>query len=200
MQPMNSENRGEKSLTRLDTFDANVGLDRGRSKLIEIIWYLFKMAFILNAFPWPQGIKHFILKLFGAKIGIGVVIKPRVNIHFPWKLTIEEYAWIGEECFILNFEPVIIGAHACVSQRTFLCGGNHDFRSPNFEYRNAPIQIGTGTWVGAQTFVGPGIEIGSNSVVAAGSIVTKSLPSNRICSGNPCTVKSNRWKEGKDVT
>ena len=196
---MNSENSVDKSRTRLDTFDATVGLDRGRSKIVEIIWYLFKMAFILNAFPWPQSIKHFILKAFGAQIANGVVIKPRVNIHFPWKLKIEEYAWVGEECFILNFEPVHIGAHACVSQRTFLCGGNHDFRSPGFEYRNAPITIGAGAWVGAQTFVGPGVEIGDNTVVAAGSIVTKSLPPNKICLGNPCTANSTRWKDEKET-
>ena len=192
---MNSGNSTEESRVRLDAFDPKLGLDRGRSKPVEIIWYLTKLVFFLSAFPWPQGIKHFLLKCFGATIGTGVVIKPRVNIHFPWKLTVANHVWIGEECFILNFEPVTIGAHACLSQRTFLCGGNHDFRSPNFEYRNKPITIGSGSWIGAQSFISPGVEIGANTVVAAGSIVTKSLPVNAVCAGNPCEVKSARWKD-----
>ncbi|MDA9764219.1 MAG: WcaF family extracellular polysaccharide biosynthesis acetyltransferase [Opitutales bacterium] len=192
---MNSEHSTEESKVRLDTFDPKSGLDRGRSKLVEIIWYLTKLVFFLSAFPWPRGLKHFLLRCFGAAIGMGVVIKPRVNIHFPWKLIVGDHAWIGEECFILNFEAVTIGAHACLSQRTFLCGGNHDFRSPSFEYRNKPITIGAGSWIGAQSFIGPGVNVGSNTVVAAGSIVTKSLPVNAVCAGNPCEVKSTRWKD-----
>lgn len=192
---MNSENSTEESRVRLDTFDPKLGLDRGRSKLVEIIWYLTKWVFFLSAFPWPQGLKHFLLRCFGASIGAGVVIKPRVNIHFPWKLTVGDHVWIGEECFILNFETATLGANACLSQRTFLCGGNHDFRSPSFEYRNKPITIGTGSWIGAQSFISPGVEVGPNSVVAAGSIVTKSLPANAVCAGNPCEVKSTRWKD-----
>jgi putative colanic acid biosynthesis acetyltransferase WcaF len=190
---MSSNDKPQSTKVRLDKFDPQNGLDRGRSKFTEIVWYLFKIVFFLTAFPWPQKLKHFVLKVFGATVGSGVVIKPRVNIHFPWKLILGNHCWIGEECFILNFEPIYIGEHACVSQRTFLCGGNHNFRSPNFEYRNASIKIHPGAWVGAMAFVGPGVEIGVDTVVAAGSIVTKSLQPNHICSGNPCKEKSIRW-------
>lgn len=192
---MNSENNTTGPRVRLDQFDPKQGLDRGKSKPVEILWYLFKMVFILSAFPWPQCVKHFILKAFGAEVGRGVVIKPRVNIHFPWKLSVGDYAWIGEECFILNFEPISIGPHACLSQRAFLCGGNHDFRSPNFEYRNRPITIGAGAWIGAQSFVAPGVTVGADAVVASGSVVTTSLAPNTVCSGNPCVEKSVRWKD-----
>ena len=192
---MNKENSTDSPRVRLDQFDPHLGLDRGRSKAVEAIWYLFKMVFVLSAFPWPQSLKRFILRVFGANVGEGVVVKPRVNIHFPWKLSIGDHAWIGEECFILNFEPVSIGAHACLSQRSFLCGGNHDFRSQNFEYKNKPITIGAGAWIGAQTFIAPGVDVGTETVVASGSVVTKSLPSNKVCSGNPCQERSIRWKD-----
>ena len=194
---MDSDSKSTVTRVTLDKFDGSVGLDRGRSKLTEVIWYFVKMIFFLSAFPWPQTIKHLWLRLFGADVGKGVVIKPRANIHLPWKLTLGDYCWIGEECFILNFEPVRIGKHACVSQRTFLCGGNHNFRSPNFEYRNGPISIGDGAWIGAQAFVGPDVEIGVDSVVVAGSIVTRSLPGNRICTGNPCVPVKPRWPDQK---
>ncbi len=180
--------------TRLDQFDPTRGLDRGTSKSVEMIWYLLKCVFLLSALPWPSGLKIALLRAFGAKIGCGVVIKPRVNVHFPWKLEVGDHAWIGEEVFILNFEPVHIGANACISQRAFLCTGNHDFRDPAFSYRNAPIMIGDGVWVGASVFVGPGVEIGAETVVAAGSVVTRNLPENAVCSGNPAVERGVRWK------
>ncbi|MCZ6674485.1 MAG: WcaF family extracellular polysaccharide biosynthesis acetyltransferase [Verrucomicrobia bacterium] len=191
---MHTEDNSVQSKVRLDQFDPNHGLDRGKSKLTEIVWYLFKMIFILTAFPWPQSLKHFVLRLFGARLGKGVVIKPRVNIHFPWKLTLGDHCWIGEECFILNFEPVSVGKHACLSQRSFLCGGNHNFRSPEFEYRNGPITIGDGAWVGAQVFLGPNVKLGVDCVISAGSRVFKNMPDGMICAGDPCEPKSNRWK------
>lgn len=178
---------------RLDTFDASVGLDRGRSKPVELAWYLVKMAFFLSAFPWPQALKRALLRAFGARIGAGVVLKPRLNIHFPWKLAVGDHAWLGEEAWILNFEPVTIGAHACVSQRAFLCAGNHDFRAADFRYRNAPIVVETGAWVGAGVFVAPGVTVGREAVVTAGSVVTGDLPAAMVCGGNPCTPRKPRW-------
>lgn len=131
--------------------------------------------------------------MFGARIGKEVVIKPHVKIHFPWKLSVGDHSWIGEEAWILNFEPVTIGAHACVSQRAFLCGGNHNFASSDFRYRNAPIRIGDGAWIGAQAVVAPGVEIGRECVVCAGSVVTTSLPEAMVCAGNPCQPRKARW-------
>ena len=179
--------------TRLDLFDARVGLDRGRPGWYEALWYLVKCAFFLSPLPWPSGWKTGLLRAFGAKVGQAVVIKPRVNIHFPWKLEIGDHVWIGEEVFILNFESVQIGSHACISQRAFLCGGNHDYRDPGFRYRNGPIQIGAGAWVGAQVFVAPNVALGTDCVVSAGSIVTKSLPAGFVCAGNPCVAIKSRW-------
>lgn len=194
MPATNNADPGE-SRVRLDTFDAAKGLDRGRSKLVEVVWYLLKCGFFLSAFPWPMALKRGLLRLFGAKVGPGVVIKPRVNIHFPWKLSLGDYCWIGEECWILNFESTTVGAHACLSQRVFLCGGNHDFRARDFAYRNAPIHIGTAAWIGAQVFVGPGVTVCDHAVATAGSIVIRDLPANQICSGNPCLPIRPRFRD-----
>ncbi|TVR53720.1 MAG: colanic acid biosynthesis acetyltransferase WcaF [Puniceicoccaceae bacterium] len=180
---------------RIDTFDASKGLDRGRPGWVEALWYLAKSVFFLSALPWPQFIKHGLLRAFGARVGTGVNIKPRVNIHFPWKLELGDWSWLGEEAFILNFEPVRIGRHACVSQRVFLCGGNHDYRRPDFAFRNGPITIDDGAWIGAQAFVGPGVTVGIDAVVTAGSIVTRNLPPGMVCSGNPCVPVKPRWPD-----
>jgi putative colanic acid biosynthesis acetyltransferase WcaF len=179
--------------TQLNRFDATKNLDRGRSKPVEFLWYLCKWFFFLTPVPWPNRLQLFLLRAFGAEVGKGINIKPRVNIHLPWKLVIGDYAWIGEEVFILNFEKVKIGANACISQRAFLCTGNHDFRAEDFAFRNRPIAIGDGAWVGANVFVGPGVTVGLEAVVTAGSVVYVDLPDNMICTGNPCKPRKQRW-------
>jgi putative colanic acid biosynthesis acetyltransferase WcaF len=179
--------------TRVDNSRPLV-LDRGASRLKEAAWYLTKVVFFLSALPYPRRLKLFLLRRFGAEVGEGVYIKPRVNIHMPWRLRIGEYAWIGEEVFILNFEVVNIGAHACISQRAFLCTGNHDYRDPHMPFRNRPTTVGDGAWVGAQVFVAPGVTIAEEAVVTAGSVVTSDLPAGMVCSGNPCVPVKRRWK------
>jgi putative colanic acid biosynthesis acetyltransferase WcaF len=180
---------------RQNDFDGQQGLHRGRSRLVEAAWYGCKLLFFLSALPWPSCLRVALLRIFGANVGRGVVIKPRVNIHFPWKLSVGDFAWIGEEVFVLNFEPVKIGAQACVSQRAFICTGNHDYRDPTMRYRNAPIGIGDGAWVGAQVFVGPGVRVGEDAVATACSVVLTDLPANMVCSGNPCTPRKVRWRD-----
>ncbi len=183
-----------QSKVTLAKFDASIGLDRGASKLTEILWYLTKMLFFMSAFPFPSSFKVFVLRRFGARVGSGVILKPRVNIHFPWKLVLGDDVWIGEEVFILNFECCTIASNVCVSQRVFLCGGNHDFRKPDMPYRNGPITLHQGSWVGAGTFVGPGVQIGTDSIITAGSVITSSVEGNGIYRGNPARQISVRWK------
>lgn len=180
-------------------FDPGQGLDRGRSRMVEAVWHLCKCLLFLTPLPVPSLFKCQVLRLFGARVGKGVVIKPQVKIHFPWKLTVGDFAWLGEEVFILNFEPVTIGAHCCISQRAFLCGGSHDYRQPEMPYRNGPIRVGDGAWVGAQVFVAPGITIGSEAVITAGSVVTRDVPARMVCTGYPCLPLKKRWPPREEI-
>lgn len=177
----------------MDTFDPSIGLDRGRSKFVEVAWHLARRLFFTTSFPWPSSVKAAILRAFGARVGRSVVLKPRVAIHFPWKLVLGDHVWIGEKAWILNFEPVTVGSHACISQDAFLCTGNHDYRTNDFRYRNAPIRVGQGAWVGARAFIAPGVKIGRECVVCAGSVVTRDLPDEMVCAGNPCVPVKHRW-------
>ena len=186
------ESNTKTSLVKLGAFNTN-GFDRGASKFKEIAWYLSKMLFFLTALPFPSSFKCAMLRLFGARIGTGVIIKPRINIHFPWKLSIGNDVWLGEEVFVLNFEEVSIGNNVCVSQRVFLCGGNHDYRVPDMAYRNDKIILKDGCWVGAGAFVGPGSIIGIDTVVSASSVVSGVLAGNGIYKGNPAVFIKPRW-------
>lgn len=178
---------------RLDLFDSSKGLDRGRRKHVEAAWYVVKMLFFLTAIPWPSRLKVALLRGFGAQIGAGVLIRPRVNIHMPWKLAVGDHCWIGEETWILNLEPVVVGSHCTISQRAFLCTGNHDYRSADMRYRNDAITVGDGAWIGAQVFVAPGVEIGAESVVQAGSVVAKSVGPAQVFTSEMGASTRPRW-------
>jgi len=158
---------------RLDRFD-NSDFDRGASRLKEVLWWVIRSLLFAPWFPVPSFLKVFSLRLFGAVIGRGVVIRSRVNVTFPWNLRIGDHVWIGDEVLILSLAPVTIGSHVCISQRAFLCTGSHKFRSEAFDLVTRPIVIGEGSWVAANVFIGPGVTIASGSVCPAGSVVMKS--------------------------
>ena len=127
-------------------------------------------------------------------MGRNILFKPRVNVHFPWRLSIGDFAWIGEEVMIINFEDVLIGANACISQRALICAGNHDYRDRAMHFRNKRITIGDGAWVGAQVFVAPGVTIGTDAVITAGSVLLSDALCDTVYSGNPAVAKTKRWK------
>jgi putative colanic acid biosynthesis acetyltransferase WcaF len=185
----------ESSRVRLDLFDNRKGFDLGRARAVFVIWYFLKIFFFLSSFPWPSRFKSWLLRSFGAEVGHGVYWKPRVNIHIPWKLKVGDYTSVGEEVCIINFAPVSIGAHCCLSQRSLLCSGNHDYRSPDLRYRNAPIVLEDGVWVGAGAFVGPGVNVGVDAVITAMSLVNRSLEGGWVYAGLPCKAMRRRWIE-----
>jgi putative colanic acid biosynthesis acetyltransferase WcaF len=182
------------SQVRNDLFDAKQGHERGACFTKLITWYLVKCLFFLSPLPWPRKLRVILLKLFGASVGYGVYIKPRVNVHYPWKFAVGDHTWIGEEVCIINFEPVSIGKHCCVSQRATICSGNHDFRDPAMSYRNAPITICDGAWIGCGAFVGPGVTVAIDTVVTAGCVIPFDTSPNTIYKGNPAIAVGFRWK------
>lgn len=139
-----------------------------------------------------NGLKVAILKLFGSKIGKGVIIKPGVNIKYPWLLTIGDYSWIGEDVWIDNLAQVTIGLNCCISQGALLLCGNHNFRSESFDLIVKPITIEDGAWVGAKSVVCPGVTVKEDAIITVGSVVTKSLDAATIYQGNPAVSKRKR--------
>ena len=164
------------------------GFDRGASAVKEALWLGVRWVFFLTILPWPSAWRAMLLRLFGARVGSGVVIRGNVNITFPWRLTLGDHVWLGEEVMILSLAPVTIGDSVCVSQRAFLCTGSHDYGEPAFGLITGPISIGRGAWIAAQSFIGPDTVVGEGSVVAAGAIVTKSLAAHVLVAGNPARV------------
>jgi putative colanic acid biosynthesis acetyltransferase WcaF len=123
--------------------------------------------------------------MFGAKVGRGVVIKPGVRVKYPWRLTVGNNTWLGEDCWIDNIADVHIGSNACLSQGSYLCTGNHDWSDTAFPLTAQSIWIEDGAWVGAKAIICPNVTVGEGAIAAAGSVVQRSIPPGEIHSGNP---------------
>lgn len=168
----------------LSSFDGS-DFSKGASTLKTILWY-FVNALIVRASWNPfMGIKVALLRAFGAKIGKGICIKNNIIVKSPWNLTIGDNCWIGEYCWIDNIDKVVIGNNVCISQGALLLTGNHDYKDSSMPYRNAPIKVNDGAWIGANTTVCAGVVVHANAVLTVGSIATKNLDANGIYQGNP---------------
>ena len=179
---------------RLDTFD-NRWFARGRSAWIEAVWLAVQAALVSSRLPGSAH-RRWLLRLFGARIGTGVTIKPGVRVKFPWKLVVGDHTWLGEEVWIDNLERVEIGANCCLSQGAYLCTGSHDWNVSGFDLITRPIEIGDCAWIAAKSMVAPGVTIGEGAVLAMGSAATQDLEAWTIYQGVPAHAIRLRTKSG----
>lgn len=157
----------------------------GAGMVKRALWYLVNGIFFTNPlFPF-SGLKVLLLRIFGGKIGVGVVIKPNVNIKYPWLLAVGDYSWIGEGVWIDNLAEVNFGKHVCISQGAFILCGNHNYKKSTFDLEVGKIILEDGAWIGAKSTVCPGVRVGSHAVLSVGSVATGDLESYKIYQGNP---------------
>ena len=180
-----------KNKTQLSTFD-NAWYAPGRGRIVQILWYLTNCFFFKNSYNIFSGLKVSLLRLFGAKIGKGVLIKPSVNIKYPWKLEILDNVWIGEEVWIDNLAIVKIGNNVCLSQGAYLLCGNHNYKKTTFDLMIGEITLEDGVWIGAQTVVCPGVTCRSHSILTVGSVATHDMDEYTIYQGNPAVAVKKR--------
>lgn len=161
----------ERGRVHLATFD-NAWYDPGRGRLVRLAWMLVNAAFFLSSLPWPYRLKVGLLRLFGAEVGAGVVVKPRVNVKYPWHLRVGDHAWIGEAAWIDSLAPVTIGADACLSQGCVIETGNHDWSSPSFDLLVKPVTVEEGAWAAVGSLLLPGSRLATHSILGAGSVLS----------------------------
>ncbi len=176
---------------RLDKFE-NQWYKSGKNFLIRTAWY-FLNGILINSYLIPMSsFKVLILRLFGAKIGKNVIIKPMVNIKYPWRLSIGDNSWIGENVWIDNLADVNIGDNCCISQDAMLLTGNHNYKRSNFDLMIGKINICSGAWVGARSTVCPGVTLGKSSILSVGSVCSSNIDENLIYRGNPAVSVKTR--------
>lgn len=177
--------------TTLDQYE-NSWYQPGKSALVQLLWYFVNSLFFQSSLFPINGLKTGLLRMFGAQVGQGVIIKPAVNIKYPWRLSIGDYVWIGEKVWIDNLVEVHIGSNACISQGAMLLTGSHNYKRPTFDLMTGSILLEEGVWIGAQSVVCPGVRCGSHSVLSVSSVATTNLKAYKIYQGNPASIKRNR--------
>ena len=167
---------------------------RGKSKLYIQLWWLVQ-AILIGLSPQAfYGWRRFWLRMFGASIGKKVLVRPSVKITYPWKVSIGDHSWIGDDVVLYSLGEIEIGSNTVISQKSYLCTGSHDYTKETFDIFAKKITVGNGCWLATDVFVAPGIDIGDGSVIGARSSVFKNIESNTINIGSPTKNIGNRTK------
>ncbi len=186
------------SRVRLREYD-NSWYRPGGSFAKRALWMLIGQPLFASRWLPSSNLRVKLLRTFGATVGQRVVIKPSVQVKYPWHLELGDDCWVGEEAWIDNLTTVRIGCNACVSQGAYLCTGNHDWSDPHFGLRLEPIELGEGAWAGAKSILMPGTFLGSYAVAAAGSVVKGIVPAFEIHAGNPAKCVKIRRIQGAEM-
>ncbi len=158
---------------------------RGRSAAFVQFWWLIQSTLFRHSPQFAYGFRRALLRAFGARVGKSAIIRPSVEVTYPWKVTIGDHAWIGDGAVLYSLGEIRIGNHSVVSQRSYLCAGDHDYSQIDFPIRARSITIHDECWIAADVYVAPGVSIGAGTVVGARSSVFRDLPSGMVCTGSP---------------
>lgn len=174
----------------LSTYSHSFSLKNKISRLVwNVVWMLLFRLFVSLLFKkW----RVLVLKCFGAKIEWNSHVYASVKIWAPWNLEMGTNSTFGPNVDCYNQGKISIGDNTVISQKVYLCASSHDYTKKDFPLVLKPIQIGNGVWVAADVFVGPGITIGNNAVIAARAVVTKDVEQNTIVGGNPAQFIKSR--------
>lgn len=181
---------------RLDQFSLPKDF-RGRSSAVCQLWWLVQACLFGTSPQFMYGWRRFLLRLFGARIGAGVILRPSVRVTYPWKLKIGDFSWIGDQVELYTLGTIDIGAHVVVSQRSYICTGSHDAASPSFRIFAKPVVIEDGAWVATDVFVAPGVTVGRDAVIGARSSLFADASPGYIYLGSPAKQVRERLFEGE---
>jgi putative colanic acid biosynthesis acetyltransferase WcaF len=167
-----------------------------RSRAVIYLWAICELLFVTNAWQISTRLRVRILRMFGAEIGAGVIMRPRVRVRFPWKLHIGNDCWIGEGVWFHNQDHIYIGHDCVISQETLLTTGSHAHRR-DMALITRPITIRSGAWITSRCTVLGGATIGQSALVQPMSLISGTVPAGEIWGGNPLTFVKRRFEEDR---
>lgn len=159
-----------------------------RDYLRRLLWEWVQATLIRLSPRRAYGWRRFWLRRFGATLAPTSRTRPRTHIVHPWLLTLGEHTSLADDVLVYNLGPVQVGDHSVVSHGTQLCAGTHDHTRPDLPLQRPPIEIGRGVWICTEAFIGPGVTVGDNTVVAARAVVARNVEPGVIVAGNPARV------------
>ncbi|MGY5451692.1 WcaF family extracellular polysaccharide biosynthesis acetyltransferase [Agarivorans sp. MS3-6] len=179
----------------LDKFPSPASM-RGRKAIVVQLWWLIQSTLFGLSPQFMFAWRRCLLRAFGASVGQHVKVRPSARITYPWKLTLGDHAWVGDDVVLYNWSEITIDSHAVVSQRSYLCTGTHLYDDPKFTLVSAPIHVKSQAWVATDCFISPGVTIGEGAVIGARSSVFKDMPDGMICAGSPAKPVKPRLMKG----
>ncbi|KQS30700.1 putative colanic acid biosynthesis acetyltransferase [Dyadobacter sp. Leaf189] len=165
---------------------------RGRPGWYVQLWWIVQALLFRTSPQFMYGWRRFLMRCFGAKVGKNVIIRPSVQTQFPWKVSIGDHSWIGDDVRLYSLGHITIGDNVVISQKSYLCTGSHDYTDESFPIFAQEIKIEPGCWLATDVYVGPGVTIGAGTVIGARSSVFRSLPAKKICVGSPAKAIRDR--------
>jgi putative colanic acid biosynthesis acetyltransferase WcaF len=165
---------------------------RGRSKITVQLWWAVQNTLFALSPQVLYGWRRFLLRLFGAKIGKGVLIRATARITYPWNVEIGEDSWIGEDNVLYSLGKITIGNNVALAHKVYINTGGHDYMKNTFDIFSLPVIIEDQCWITNDVYVAPGVTIGKGSIVAARSSVFKNIPEGKIYAGTPAKELKNR--------
>lgn len=170
---------------------------RGRSAMFVLLWNTVQQTL----FAWsPQpayGWRRWLLRVFGAQVGRGVIVRPTARVTYPWKVKLGDHCWVGDNAELYSLGPITIGENAVVSQRSYICAATHDHKDITFPLVATPVVIEHEAWIAADCFIAPGVIVGAGAIVGARSTVLRSVPAATIVAGSPAAFKGTRQPSRK---
>lgn len=146
----------------------------GRPVGVVYLWSAVELIFVSNPWQISSRLRTLVLRAFGAKIGAGVIFRPRTRVKFPWKLSIGANSWIGEGVWIHNQDQITIGSNVVISQETFLTTGSHAHRT-DMGLITKPIVVGDGAWITSRCIILGGSNVGENCLILPGTVVSGTM-------------------------
>jgi len=165
---------------------------RGKSAIVVQLWWVVQGTLFALSPQFLYGWRRFLAKLFGAKIGKNVLLRPSVKMTYPWKVSIGDNSWIGDDVVLYSLGEIEIGSNTVVSQKGYICTGSHDYDKADFPIYAKKITIGSQCWLATDVSVAPGISIGDGAVVGARSSVIDNLDAFSVYVGSPAKFLKKR--------
>lgn len=142
--------------------------------------------------PTEEDTRAAMLKEMFAEIGEGCYLEPPLHANFGGKhVHFGRGIYANFNLTLVDDTHIYVGDYTMIGPNVTIATAGHpilpELRQQGYQY-NMPVHIGKNCWLGAGVIVLPGITIGDNTVIGAGSVVTKDIPSNVVAVGNPCRV------------
>lgn len=161
------------------------------------LWAVVEVVFVTNPWQISSGLRVRVLRLFGARIGNGVVFRPRTRVKFPWKLEVGARSWIGEGVWFHNQDHITIGHDVAISQDTLLTTGSHAHRR-DMALITRPIVIEDGAWITSRCVVLGGARVGRSALARPMTVISGEVAPNAVISGPDGLRIGSRFPTGSE--